>query len=203
MKKLLVAKIFIYFLLMLFPSLILWSNIKYHYNYFLSSSVFYFVAKYYDLEIRSVDIKDKEILFEIKNKIPFKDLGGVKRDFEMKLSLYIEAMTFNLPMTFSILIAICLALSTNLKRKFKVFFIGIILLFFLHLITMGFFVFCIIKEVAKDSNAYVVYYLSQHLIANDMVCVIKDFLINYAIRFEPFLIAFFAWIELRNKKSAI
>ena len=198
-----VVKIFLYFLIFLIPSVFLWININQHYNRFISLSAFSITARYYDLTIESIEEKEGYIIFKIKNALPMQDLYGKGRDFEMEISLDMEAVTFNIPMTVSILLAILLASNLGWKKRWEIFYTGLLLLFLLHMASMLLYSLCAIKEIAQNSGPYVAYYINRHLTAPHILCVLKDFLINYAARFEPFLIALYAWVEIKKRAHQI
>ncbi len=157
-------------------------------------------AKYYDLAIIDSKVEKNEIVFTIKNAVPLRDIQGNARDFTMDMALDMEAVTFNIPMTISILLAIILSAKILPKERWEIFYTGFLLLFMLHMFSMLLLSFCTIKEIA-NINPYIHYYLHKHYLANEFVCAMKDFLINYAARFEPFLIAFFAWYEVQRKEK--
>ncbi|BCD63151.1 hypothetical protein NitYY0826_C2045 [Nitratiruptor sp. YY08-26] len=192
-------KLFMLFLLLLFPTILGWSYIKNYYNFFVSNTSFGITAKYYDLAIQKTDTKGKEIIFSIKNATPMKDIKGKSHDFTMDLSLDMEAVTFNVPLTLSLLLAIVLAFKIPLKKRWEILYTGVLLLFMLHFFSMLLFSFCTIAPVA-NINPYVHFYLARHYLAGDALCAIKNFFINYAARFEPFLIGVYGWWEARRSK---
>ncbi len=195
-------KVGIFFLLFLFPAIFGWIHIKTYYNYFITNSMFALSAKYYDLAIIDSKVEKNEIVFTIKNALPLRDIQGNARDFTMDMTLDMEAVTFNIPMTISILLAIILSVKISPKERWEIFYTGFLLLFMLHMLSMLLLSLCTIKEIA-NINPYIHYYLHKHMVANAVVCAIKDFLINYAARFEPFLIAFFAWYEVQRKVKKV
>ena len=190
-----ILKITFTFLLLFAPILGGWIYTKKYYNFFVTSFPFYLVANYYKLTPIKNSIKGKDIIFTIKNSIPLLDINGKSHNFSLDISIDMEAVTFNTPLTLSILLAIILIAKVPRQKKWEIFFTGIALLFLLHITSMLLFTLCIIKAMTT-LNPYIHYYIHQHFIAGEMLCAIKDFLIHYASRFEPFLIAFYAWITL-------
>ncbi len=193
-------KILLYFLFLLLPIVFGWNYLKTYYNFFVSNTAFALSAKYYDLAIIQTTTKGKEIRFTIKNGVPLRDINGKSHDFELEVSLDMEAVTFNVPLTLSILLAILLSVKLPLKKRWEILYTGVLLLFLLHFASMLLFSLCTIAPVA-NLNPYIHFYLSQHYLAGNILCTIKDFLINYAARFEPFLIAFYAWWEVERRYS--
>ncbi len=194
-----ILKLTLAFLLLFGPVLVGWIYLKEYYNYFITSSTFHLAASYYKLIPIKSSVHGKEVVFTIKNEIPLRDINGKSHDFEFDISIDMEAVTFNVPLTLSILLAIILIAKVPRQRKWEVFLTGIALLFLLHMASMLLFALCTIKAITTV-NPYIHYYIYQHFVAGELLCAIKDFLINYAARFEPFLIAFYAWITVNRSR---
>ncbi len=190
-----IFKLTLFFLLLFGPVLMGWVYIKGYYNFFVTSSTFHLVTSYYKLVPIKSSVQGKEVVFTIKNEIPLRDINGKSHDFELDISIDMEAVTFNVPLTLSILLAIILIAKVPRQKKWEVFLTGVALLFLLHMASMLLFALCTIKAITTV-NPYIHYYIHQHFVAGELLCAIKDFLVNYAARFEPFLIAFYAWITL-------
>jgi len=107
-----------------------------------------------------------------------------------------EAVTFNVPMTLALLLAIVLSAKLSKEQRWDILSTGVLLLFLLHLISMATFALCVIEQT-QQINPYVHFYLTQHWMPGDYICSIKDFLVNYAARFEPFLIGLYAWWRVK------
>jgi hypothetical protein len=193
-----IVKLFFLFVALLLPILFGWIHFKNYYNFFVTGTTFSLVTDYYGLAIKERSLKGSEISFTVANEIPIRDLKGDSHDFEMDLSLDMEAVTFNVPMTLSILLAILLSAGLDWRKRGEILFMGLALLFLLHFVSMLFVSLCTLKTVAEESGPYVRFYLTRHWIAPDFLCLFKDFLLSYAARFEPFLIALYGWWEVRR-----
>ena len=191
-----ILKLFSLFLLFFAPILIIWLFLKHYYNFFITSSMIHLSSYFYDLTITKTGVENHQLLFTLQNTIPLKDIHGTSHDFAIDTSIDMEAVTFNVPMTLALLLAILW--SMKVKRRWEILSSGLALLLALHLLSMLLFSLCTIAQTAS-LNPYIHYYLSRHYLAGEILCTIKDFLINYAARFEPFLIALFAWIKSLNE----
>ena len=199
MQKSSVLKLFGLFLALFLPILGSWIYIKDYYNRFITNLAFELGAHYYDLRIVDSTTKDGSLVFHIKNSLPMRDIAGKSHDFELEAAIDMEAVTFNVPMTLALLLAIILTAGIPFRKKREIVFKGVLFLFLLHIGSMLLFSLCTIAEIAQ-TNPYIHFYLSRHYLAGEALCALKDFLINYAARFEPFLIALYAWFEIHRQK---
>jgi len=126
------------------------------------------------------------------------DDSGKRRDFTFEVTIDMEAITFNLPMTLALLIAIVAIFGA---KRWEIVAYGLGLLLMLHLISIALFILCTLTQISK-ANPYLAFYLGRHYLADGFLCALKDFLINYAARFEPFLIALYAWVAIRRHQRS-
>lgn len=173
----------IFIFIILFPiSIFIWQILESGYYIFLVEASSFFL-QIYNIELTSIEIlKDGNTLASfVSNQIfPFSK--------EVRLSTFVEinnlaSITFNIPLTISILIA----LSLSNRFYIKEFLEAIFLLFILHLITLDISILKILTEASHFKIAFSDYFVPSFQVLSS----IELFLINYLIKAEPFLIGGF------------
>ncbi len=158
-----IVKILTFFSITFTMIIFLWLNIKTVYHTFL--------------------IKFSSIILNIFYGFKLFEIDNYKLTFIFKSSAFIieidnlDSITFNLPLT----ITIILIMLYGLKDKLKLFFLSLLFVIFFHIITLALSMIDISKELSFTEINY-------------SFVILEKFLIDYIIKAEPFLIGFLIWI---------
>ncbi|MEA2111128.1 MAG: hypothetical protein U9P71_03660 [Campylobacterota bacterium] len=192
-----IVKIALYFLLSFALILPVWLQVNNHYNHFITNMMFHVTALKYEFNITKTSVKESEITFTIKNNTPIKDFRDVERSIDADVLLDTSSVTFNVPMTLALLLALALSFSATLKEKSTLLLKSMSLLILLHVITI-----LIISVSTLIQSAYssqlMQFYLNRFYLPQEFIFNFASILNSYASRFEPFLLAIFMWWMLQG-----
>lgn len=197
-----ILKLFGLFLLFYALSLPLWLGMKDLYQELTAPMMFNLAGWVYDLQVSPPQMHEGILLFSVKNKYVlidqhFKDIG-----FIFDVQLQVDAITFNVPMTLALMLA--LVFGYNKREEIKradLVTNGLLALLLLHLVT--FFIVSvslIFSTVELAEN--VSYYFKDSFMPREFVVNLGSLLSTYAARFEPFLIALYVWYQLKSAPKA-
>jgi uncharacterized membrane protein YfbV (UPF0208 family) len=191
-------KFFAIFILSYALFLSTWLVIKNPYNRAITEISFALSTWKYDLHVKESSMQGREMTFSVSNTIPMMGPRGAMAPFIIDLTFDIESVTFNIPMTLSLLAAIIFTLGGSIKEKLRLSAIGMGALFALHVITL--IVISISLFAGSTSNSAVVhFYLSRFSMPLEFLENFGMILNSYAVRFEPFLIAILVWWQLEAR----
>ena len=192
-----IVKILLYFLLSFTLLLPVWLQINTSYNHFITNITFHAAALKYEFKVTKTVLKNREITFSINNTTPIKDFRGVERVIDADITLDTSSITFNVPMTLSLLLALTLTFSGSIKEKSYLLLKSMGLLLLLHVITI-----LIISVSTLIQSAYnlqlMQFYLNRFYLPQEFIFNLASILNSYASRFEPFLLAIFMWWMLQK-----
>ncbi len=174
-----------------------WLLVKDGYNRFATESAFRVAAWKYDLHVTHSTMNGREMTFTLSNTIPMMGPKGMMAPFEIDLSLDIESVTFNVPMTLSLLCALLLTFTTLQKAALRASIIGLGALLGLHLLTLSVIAASLFAGTTT-SNPVLHFYFSRFFLPIELLENLGMLLNSYAARFEPFLIAVLVWWQLHN-----
>ena len=191
-----------FFLLFYAISLPLWLGVKTTYQQIVTVPMFKAAGWVYDIRLVEAHTEAENIIMTATNRYPSIGFDGKDRSVVFDTALDIDAITFNLPMTLALLLAIVLTYASSTKQKKDQIFNGMALLIGLHFLTMYVVSLSLIVSTAlgnKDLMSYLQHaYLPQELLIN-----LGSLLSSYAARFEPFLIALFVWWRMQSNDDEI
>jgi hypothetical protein len=176
-----------------------WLLIKNPYNRAITEVSFAISTWKYDLHVSESKMQGREMTFSVSNTIPILGARGKSQDFIIDLSFDIESVTFNMPMTFSLITALILSFGSSWRENIRLSLIGLSALLALHLLTLTVISTSLFAGATK-SAIIVHYYLSRFNLPIDLLENLGMILNSYAARFEPFLIAILVWWQLQNQK---
>ncbi len=194
-------KLFGFFLLFYLICLAMWLSLKAPYQSVINTVAFKTSAWIYDIKMLNIEqLSDQTTLITATNSYASIDLDGKDSRVVFDITLDIDAITFNVPMTLALLLAIITTLKTTKKQKVDALINGMALLAALHFVTM--FIVCIslIIGVAEQSDALSTY-LQHRWMPRELLINLGSFLSSYAARFEPFLIAVLIWWSIKSKEE--
>ena len=196
MRTLTLLKLFGFFLLFYALTLALWLNFKPPYQSIVNTLAFKGAGWLYDIKLNQTKmLPDGTTVMEATNRFASIGLDGKDNSVIFDVILDIGAVTFNVPMTLALLLAIVTVLGTGNKTRFEVIFNGMTLLVGLHLLTMFVISLSLILGAAEQSPR-LSFYLQHSWMPRDFLVNLGTLLSTYASRFEPFLIALFVWWQL-------
>ncbi len=206
MKKLLfhnkIVKILFFFLLSFALILPVWLQINSYYSHFITNITFHAAALKYEFNITKTAVQGKQITFTIKNKTPIKDFREIERVIDADITLDTSSITFNVPMTLALLLALTLSFNGSIKAKSYLLLKSMGLLLLLHVITI-----LIISVSTLIQSAYssplMQFYLNRFYLPQEFIFNLASILNSYASRFEPFLLAIFTWWMLQAMKDDV
>lgn len=186
--------VFILAYALLLPS---WLLIKDGYNRLITETAFRAAAWKYDLHVTHSTMKGREMTFTLSNTIAMMGPKGMMAPFEIDLSLDVESVTFNVPMTLSLLCALIVTFAAVYNTALRASLIGLGALLGLHLITLGVIAASLFAGTTT-SNPMLHFYFSRFYLPIELLENLGMLLNSYAARFEPFLIAVLVWWQLHN-----
>ncbi len=204
MKQLLHNKIFaifLYFLVSFSLVLPLWLQINNAYNHALSNIVFHMAALKYELNITQTNINGSEIQFHIRNSTPIKDFRNQLRVIDANIMLDTSSITFNVPMTLSLLLALAFSFRAPRPKKVALIVKSMLLLFLLHCVTLYAIALSTLIQ-STESSSLMHFYLNRFYLPKEFIFNTASLLNSYAARFEPFLLAIFVWWQLQQIKES-
>ncbi len=205
MKKLFHNKIFtifLYFLVSFALILPLWLQVNRFYNHTLTNIVFHLAALKYELTITQTAIKDNEITFSLTNTTAIKDFNDRIRTIDAHVTLDTGSVTFNVPMTLSLLLALTLSFRAPRQKKAALILKSMTLLLLLHLVTL--YVIALSTLIQSAGNSTLMhFYLNRFYLPQELIFNTASMLNSYAARFEPFLLAIFVWWMLQNIREDV
>jgi hypothetical protein len=173
-----------------------WLVIKDPYNRAITEIAFAISSWKYDLHVSDSKMKAREMTFSVSNTTPILDRRGKSLNFTIDLSFDIESVTFNIPMTLSLITALILTFGASLKENLRLILIGLSALLALHVITL-IVISTSLFAGATLSSQIVHFYLSRFSMPIELLENLGMILNSYAARFEPFLIAILVWWQLQ------
>jgi len=176
-----------------------WLVIKNPYNRAITEVAFAISTWKYDLHVSESKMSGREMTFSISNTIPILGAQGKSQNFIIDLSFDIESVTFNMPMTFSLITALIISFGSSWRENIRLSLIGLSALLALHVITLVV-ISTSLFAGATQSAMIVHFYLSRFTLPIDLLENLGMILNSYAARFEPFLIAILVWWQLQNQK---
>jgi len=178
-----------------------WLVVKNPYNRAITEISFAISTWKYDLHVSESKMQGREMTFSISNTIPIIGARGKSQNFIIDLSFDIESVTFNMPMTFSLITALILSFGSSWRENIHLSLIGMSALFALHVITLVV-ISTSLFAGATGSSSIVHFYLSRFSLPIDLLDNLGMILNSYAARFEPFLIAILVWWQLQIQSDA-
>ncbi len=203
MKQLLrnsILAVFLYFLASFALILPLWLQVNNAYNHAVTNLVFHSAALKYELDITRTQIKDDAIVFSIQNSTPIKDFRNQVRHINAHITLNTASVTFNVPMTLALLLALTFSFRAPRRHKVALVAKSMLLLFLLHLVTLYIIALSTLIQAA-ESSALMHFYLNRFYLPREFIFNAASLLNSYAARFEPFLLAIFVWWSLQSIKQ--
>ncbi|MEA1918974.1 MAG: hypothetical protein U9N52_03980 [Campylobacterota bacterium] len=194
-------KFFALFIIAYALFLSIWLLIKDPYNRAVTELSFALSTWKYDLHVKESSMHGREMTFSVSNTTPMMGLKGIMKPFIIDISFDIESVTFNIPMTLSLLTALIITFGGSFREKMRLVAIGMGALFALHVITL------IVISISlfagtKGSSPMVHFYLNRFWMPLDLLETLGMILNAYAARFEPFLIAILVWWQLQTYEIA-
>ncbi|MEA3523776.1 MAG: hypothetical protein U9R50_12490 [Campylobacterota bacterium] len=179
-----------------------WLIVKNPYNRAITEVSFALSSWKYDLHVSQSTMKGREMTFTVSNTIPILDARGNNKGFFIDLSFDIESVTFNIPMTLSLLSALILSFGISAKENIRLTLVGMGALLALHIVTLIVISISLFAGAAQSSQV-VHFYLSRFSLPMDVLDNLGMILNSYAARFEPFLIAIIVWwqLQIQNEKQ--
>jgi hypothetical protein len=178
-----------------------WLVVKNPYNRAITEVAFAISSWKYDLHVSESKMVGREMTFSVSNSIPILGARGKSQNFIIDLSFDIESVTFNIPMTLSLLSALILSFGLSLKENLRLTLIGMGALLALHVITLIVISISLFAG-ATESAAIVHFYLSRFSLPINLLENLGMILNSYAARFEPFLIAILVWWQLQIQQQS-
>ncbi len=195
-----VLKLFGFFVLAYAIFLPSWLLIKDSYNRTVTELSFRGAAWKYDLHVTHSSMNGRDITFSISNSTPILGPKGMMKPFIIDLSLDVESVTFNVPMTLSLITALILTFGGTGREKLRLALLGMGALLTLHLITLSVIAASLFAGTTETSPL-MQFYLSRFALPVTFLENLGMLLNSYAARFEPFLIAILIWWQLSSKVS--
>jgi hypothetical protein len=192
-----IVKLILYFALSFTLILPLWLQVNTSYNHFITNISFHIAALKYEFHVTKTLTNKKEITFSIKNSMPIKDFRGVERFIDADITLDTSSVTFNVPMTLSLLLALTFAFKGVIKEKVRLILKSMTLLLILHVITLLIISISTLIQSAYGSQL-MQFYLNRFYLPQEFIFNLASILNSYASRFEPFLLAIFTWWMLQG-----
>ncbi len=200
-KTLNLLKLFGFFLLFYAIALPIWLGVKAPYQNVINTTSFLTSSWIYDIKMLQIHRQDDgTTIVTATNRYSTIGLDGKSDRVIFDILLDIDAITFNVPMTLALLLAIVSTLKSRRSEKIDAIVTGMALLAALHFVTM--FVVCISLYIGtmEHSKDLAIYLQDKHL-PKELLINLGSLLSSYAARFEPFLIAIFIWWKLSLKED--
>ena len=195
-------KLFGFFLLYYALALPLWLGLKTPYQNVINTVSFKAAAWIYDIRLLHSNLQsDGTTVMTATNDYLSLTLDGRDNRVVFDTQLDIDAITFNVPMTLALILAIVTVMKAGKKDRFDAVFNGMILLVILHLLTMFVISLSVIIATTEQSKA-LAFYLQHRWMPKAFLINLGTLLSTYAARFEPFLIAIFVWWWSNSHKTA-
>ncbi len=194
-------KLFGFFLLFYAIVLPLWLSLKAPYQQVVNTIAFKTAGWCYDIKLLHSRLQpDGTTVMTAANRYTAVGYGGKDNNVIFDALLDIDAITFNVPMTLALVLAILAVMKTTRKEKFDALFNASALLIGLHFLTMFIITLSIIISTA-DQSENLALYLQHKWMPKALLVNVGTLLSAYAARFEPFLIALFVWWQLGFKEN--
>lgn len=196
-------KLFGFFLLFYAIVLPLWLGLKAPYQQVVNTVAFKTAGWFYDIKLLHTQLQpDGTTVMTAANRYTSIGYGGKDNNVIFDALLDIDAITFNVPMTLALVLAILTVMPTSRKEKFDAMLNAMVLLVLLHFITMVVISLSIIISTT-DQSQNLALYLQHKWMPKELLVNLGSLLSAYAARFEPFLIALFVWwqLSLRGKED--
>lgn len=194
-------KLFGFFLLFYALSLPLWLGLKAPYQKVVNTVAFKTAAWLYDIRLLKTQLQpDGTTVMTATNRYASVNLEGKDNRVVFDAILDIDAITFNVPMTLALVLAIVTVLGASKKERFDAIINAMALLVALHFLTMIVVSLSVIIGTTEQSPA-LAFYLQHKWMPRELLVNLGSLLSAYAARFEPFLIALFVWWQLNLKKE--
>lgn len=191
-------RLFGVFLLCYAFTLPLWLGLKGHYQQLGAAWMFEAAGSVYDMKVQSHGLEGRELLFSVRNAKPSMDTMNKERGFIFDASLDVNAITFNVPMTLSLMLSMVFVFRrTKRVDSVDVLLNGMLALFVLHLLTFFIVSLSVLIGTAEQSDD-IMYYLRDAWLPQEFIINFGTMLSSYAARFEPFVIALYVWYQLQK-----
>ncbi len=175
-----------------------WLVVKNPYNRAITEVAFEISSWKYDLHVSDSKMKGREMTFSVENSTPILSRYGKNSNFIIDLSFDVESVTFNVPMTLSLIFALIFTFGVSLRDNLRLISVGLIALLTLHVITLVV-ISTSLFAGSMESSRVVQFYLSRYTLPIKLLENLGMILNSYAARFEPFLIAIIVWWQLKLK----
>ena len=194
-------KLFGFFLLFYAIALPLWLGLKAPYQNIVDTVSFKAAGWLYDIRLVNTQVQpDGTTVMTATNRYASIGLDGKDKKVVFDAMLDIDAITFNVPMTLALILAIVTVMGTTRKEKFDAVFNGMALLVALHFLTMFIISLSIIISTT-DQSEDLAFYLQHKWMPKELLINLGSLLSSYAARFEPFLISVFVWWQLSMRET--
>ena len=184
------------FLLFYALALPLWLGLKAPYQQVVNTVAFKTAGWLYDIRLmQSKTLPDGTTVMTATNRYASVGFDGKDNRVVFDANLDIDAITFNVPMTLALVLAIVTVMGAGRKEKWDALINASALLVILHFLTMFVISLSIIISTADQSEG-LAFYLQHKWMPRELLVNLGSLLSSYAARFEPFLIAVFVWWQL-------
>ena len=170
-----------------------WLKAEGVYNSILVESVINIFNWYFDFKFDSLNHTVSKFDYLLSTEALYENIN-----FQWNLKFRVDLITYNIPMTLSAVIAL-LALKVKEKKEYFLLLHVIFLLVLLHTVTVYALALGGLVGVANMSELMRTY-LQEHTMLLSQYNSVITFLVQYGIRFEPFLMMIYIWIMLEKKK---
>ncbi len=193
-------KLFGLFLLFYAMMLPLWLGLKAPYQQVVNTVAFKTAGWCYDIKLLKTHLQpDGTTVMTAANRYALVGFDGKDHSIVFDAMLDIDAITFNVPMTLALVLAIAFTLGAERKQRFDALVNAAILLVVLHFLTMFVISLSVIINTA-DRSPDLAMYLQHHWMPKTLLLNLGSLLSTYAARFEPFLISVFVWWQLQLQR---
>ena len=193
-----ILKIFLFFILFYGVILYMWLEVRSHYNLLLSDSMIGLFTWYFDFNILGSEVDGMVFQYFIEDTKTFYTQEGKALIMNMGMKLNPMTISYNIPMTLSAVMAI-IVVKGQKKMDYLLLVYVLILLIILHFITIYFLLLTGITTLVLHNSMFMELFQKEHLVWYDEYKYIFQFLKDYAIRFEPFLMMFYVWGKIGRK----
>ncbi len=194
-------KLFGFFLLFYALFLPLWLGLKAPYQNVVNTLSFKAAGRLYDIKLIGTKVlPDGTTVMTATNRYASVGLDGRDKKVVFDAILDIDAITFNVPMTLALILAIATVMGTTRKEKIDAVVNGMVLLVALHFLTM-FVISLSIIIGTTDQSKDLAFYLQHKWMPKELLINLGSLLSSYAARFEPFLISVFVWWQLSMRET--
>lgn len=157
-----------------------------------------FFTWYFDFHVDSLDSNGKRFTYLLSDARTLYNQFNEPFHFQYSLSFALDIITYNIPMTLSAVLALIITQAKS-KLDYLLLIHVIVLLILLHCITIYFVVLGATIDLAYSKKLLQAYLQEHTLLIHDRG-YIKLFLVQYGIRFEPFLMMVYTWFKMHSRR---